>query len=80
MNQKFHSINLGRVNPTHAKAALFNGAGFTHAEIEKASFEKGKCYQIRAYNTIYEIRFVKQDHEAVYGEFWHNVLALLMTS
>ena len=72
MNKKFHTINLGRVNPTHAKAALFNGAGFTHAEIQKVSFEKGKCYQIRAYNTIYEIRFVKQDHEAVYGEFWHN--------
>ena len=72
MNKKFHTINLGRQNPTLAKAALFNGAGFTHAEIQKASFEKGKCYQIRAYGTTYEIRFVKQDHEAVYGEFWHN--------
>jgi hypothetical protein len=72
MNKKFHTINLGRQNPTLAKAALFNGAGFTHAEIEKPSFEKGKCYQIRAYNAIYEIRFVEQDHEVVYGEFWYK--------
>lgn len=72
MNKKFHTINLRSDNPTHSKAGLFFGAGFTHAEIEKPSFEKGKCYQISAYNAIYEIRFVKQDSEAIYGEFWHG--------
>lgn len=72
MNKKFHSINLGRANPTCAKAALFFGAGFSHAEIEKVRSEKGKCYEVRAYNATYEIRFVKQDHEAMYGEFWHG--------
>jgi len=72
MNKKFHTINLGRANPSHTKAALFSGAGFTHAEIEKARFEKGKCYEIKSNGGTYQIRFIEGFEENIRGEYWYG--------
>ena len=72
MNKKFHTINLRPANPAHSKAVLFYGVGFTHAEPQIARFEKGKCYEIQAYGATYRIRFISQNSEALYAEFWYN--------
>lgn len=50
--------------PTHAKIP---------AQSNTVSFEKGKCYEIKAYGFLYQVRYIETvDDNLIRGEFWHE--------